>query len=298
MNKLTGIIIPVITPFEKDGSINFDNLRFNIRKWNDTNVIGYMCLGTNGEFKSLSDDESFEIVKTVIEEKDKDKCLIVGAGRESVPQTLAFIKRLEEFKDSIDYVSLITPSYFPKLLNDEVLENYYTSIADISPIPLLLYTAPPYNNGVGVSTDLVKKLANHPNIHGMKDTSPDMMAKYVEAVGGRDDFMLIAGSISNLILCLKGGGSAGVVSAANYLPNQSDEIVRLFMAGKEAEAEEKQLYLKGVLAKTGGKFGVKGVKACMNLLGWKAGVPRTPIFELKDNEKEDIRKAFIEENLL
>ncbi|MCR5693619.1 MAG: dihydrodipicolinate synthase family protein, partial [Clostridia bacterium] len=236
-------------------------------------------------------------VKTVLEEKGKDKILIAGTGRESVPQTLDFIKRLEPLK-GIDYVSVITPSYFPKLLNDEVLENYYTTIADKSPLPVLLYTAPTYNNGVGISVDLVKKLADHPNIHGMKDTSPDMMAKYVEAVGGRDDFMLIAGSIGNLILCLNGGGTAGVVSAANYLPDQSDKIVRLFMEGKKEEAERQQIYLKGLLSRTGGRYGVKGVKACMNMLGWHAGVPRSPILELKDNEKEEIHKVFEEEHLL
>ncbi|MBR2614900.1 MAG: dihydrodipicolinate synthase family protein [Clostridia bacterium] len=297
MKKFTGIIIPVTTPFEKDGSINFDNLRYNIRKWNQTDVIGYMCLGSNGEFKALSDEESYEVVKTVIEEKG-DKCLIVGAGRESVPQTLEFINKLLPLKDAIDYVSIITPNYFPKLIDDKVIENFYTSIADKSPLPVLLYTAPSYNNNVGISPAIAKKLADHPNIYGMKDTSSNMMAEYVEAVGGRDDFMLIAGSINNLILCLKGGGTAGVVSAANYFPNESAEIVTLFMDGKEQEAEEKQIALRALLKETGAKYGVQGVKACMNLLGWKAGSPRAPYLPLEGEELEGVRQAFIDNKIL
>lgn len=124
-----------------------------------------MALGSNGEFRSLSDDEAFEVLKTVSEIKAPDRIFIAGVGRESLYQTLAFIKRLEEAAVQIDY---------------------FTAIADASSYPMLLYCAPGFTNDVRISPEALKALADHPNIAGIKDTTPDMMSAYMDAVGGRE----------------------------------------------------------------------------------------------------------------
>ena len=191
--KLTGVIIPTATPFDNDGDLSTEMLERNFARWNATNVRGYMCLGSNGEFRSLSDEESLRVVERSVALK-ADKTLIVGVGRESLRLTLAFLDKVIDLGPGVDYVSVLTPHYFAKLMGDDALVGYYTAVADHSRVPVLLYAAPGFANSVVISPAAVRALADHPNIHGMKDTTPAMMLDYMLSVGGRQDFSVLAGS--------------------------------------------------------------------------------------------------------
>ena len=92
-------------------------------------------------------------------------------GRESLYQTLKFIDRVQAADLPIDYLSVLTPHYFKSLMTDAALIEYFTRVADFSRIPILLYCAPSFANEVTISADVVRVLADHPNIHGIKDTS-------------------------------------------------------------------------------------------------------------------------------
>src|SRR5579872_2550191 len=126
-DKLRGVFIPAVTPFDDDGALGVPMLDDNFTKWNRTNVRGYMVLGSNGEFRSLSDDEAGAVVRRALELKG-DKTLIVGVGRESLRLTLGFLDEMTSLGSGIDYVSVLTPNYFAKLMNDEALVNYYTAV--------------------------------------------------------------------------------------------------------------------------------------------------------------------------
>lgn len=282
--KLHGIIIPAVTPFDENGEVDLQRMKHNYEKWNETNVKGYMCLGSNGEFRSLSDEEALTVIKAASGYKGNGKTLIVGAGRESLHETLAFIDRLAEEKINADYISVITPCYFAKLMTDQALIAYYTAVADHSPYPVLLYCAPGFVNSVCISVEAAKKLAEHPNIHGIKDTSSNMMEAYMEALAGRDDFAVMAGSLSNFMTCLKKGGYGAVVSAANYFPEKCAHFLELYEAG-DKETGDYYEYLKKLAKETGGRASVAGVKCAMNLAGYQGGFPRLPIMPV-DKETE------------
>ena len=113
-------------------------------------------------------------------------------------------------------MSVLTPGYFKNLMTDHALIDYYQAIADFSPYPVLIYCAPGFANAVRISPEALRILADHPNIAGIKDTSPDMMSAYMDCVGGRDDFQVLAGSLNNFFLCTLRGGKGGILSAANY----------------------------------------------------------------------------------
>ena len=147
MGKLGGIIIPAVTPFDENGEIDFAALRRNYEAWNKTDVAGYMCLGSNGEFRMLSDDEALEVIRESAKAADREKCFIAGVGRESLLETLRFIDRVARENLPIDYLSVLTPHYFKGLMTDEALIGYYTAIADHSPLPILLYCAPAFAKG-------------------------------------------------------------------------------------------------------------------------------------------------------
>lgn len=276
-DQLQGILIPAVTAFGEDGAVDLNMMEFNYTRWNSTGVRGYMCLGSNGEFRSLNDDESFTVIQAAADFKGRDKTLIAGVGRESLYQTLKFIDRVQEAELKIDYVSVLTPCYFNKLMTDEALVDFYTKIADFSRYPVLLYCAPGFANNVCLSVEAVRVLADHKNIHGIKDTSTTMMQEYTAAFGRRTDFEVLAGSLSNLSSCLDGGGRGGVVSAANYFPELCARIPEIYETlGSQAAAEYVDR-LKALVKVTGGIGGIAGVKCCMNLNGYRGGVPRLPV---------------------
>lgn len=277
MKRMEGIIVPCVTPFDEAGNLRLDWLKLNYEKLNGTGVGGYMVLGSNGEFRSLSDDEAFAVIQAASYESSPDKILIAGVGRESLYQTLAFIRRVADAQTKVDYLSVLTPCYFKNLMTDDALIEYYQAIADFSPYPILIYCAPGFANDVRISPEALRILADHPNIAGIKDTSPDMMSAYMDSVGGRDDFQVLAGSLNNFLLCTQRGGKGGILSAANYFPETCVEFYRVIREADQTAAEEFMRRLKEAAKETGGKAGVAGVKAVMNLMGYHGGMPRKPV---------------------
>lgn len=295
MKELGGIIVPAVTPFDNRGNLRLDMLRKNYELWNESAVQGFMALGSNGEFRSLDDDEAFLVLKTASEVISDKKVFIAGTGRESLQHTIRFLKRIEAAALKIDYVSVLTPHYFRGLMTDEALIRYYTEIADISSYPVLIYCAPAFANGVCISPEALEVLAAHPNIAGIKDTSKDMMNAYMDAVGGREDFAVLAGSLGTILTCLKRGGKGGVVSAANYFPNTCAGLCETAEKNGFQEAAAYHARLTAAAAQTGGRASVAGVKAAMNLMGYEAGIPREPILPCSEELQSEIKTA-IEEN--
>ena len=272
---MRGIIIPAVTPFGPDGAILVDRLQANIARWARSGVAGYMVLGTNGEARSLDDSESLDVIVAAAA-ANQGKTLIAGVGRESLVSTLRFIDQVAARQVRLDYVSVLTPSYFAKAMTDTALIGYYQAVADASPYPVWLYCAPAYANSVAISPAALTVLADHPNIGGIKDTSGSSMGDYLAAVGRRDDFTVLAGSITNLAACLAGGGAGGVCSVANYLPASCARIVELWDTD-QAAALDLLAELRTLSAATSAAHGVAGVKACMNLLDYAGTVPRLPV---------------------
>ncbi len=294
-NNLSGIFPPNMTPF-KDQKVDYRAVAYNVEKYNQTKMRGYMPLGSNGEFRSLSDAESLRIVKITKQHAAPDKVLMVGAGRESAYQTVEFIKRVADL--GADYASVLTPHYYASKMNDDALIAYYNYIGDRSPIPILMYCAPSYAGGVLISPAAVAKLAKHPNIVGMKDTSKEDIALYTSAVPKNADFYVLAGSISKFFYGLTVGGIGGVLSMANYFPGLCCELYQLFLDGKLEQAQKMSDELNELNKKTAGKGGVAGVKACMDLLGFKGRETRLPLLPLDAQTLAGIKDALITEGYI
>ena len=293
--RLAGVFPPVMTPFVGE-ELRIDALRENIDKLNDTELRGYMPLGSNGEFQSLSDDESLAVLRTVRNAMASDKVLIAGVARESAYSTVEFASRCADV--GMDYASILAPHYFPPRMTDEALRRYYTYVADRCPVPVLLYNAPGFSAGVTISPELVAVLALHPNIVGMKDTSKADISTYTEAVPRGADFYVLAGTITKFFEGLEHGAVGGVLSMANYLPKECCRIQSLHAAGRIQESMDLSERLKRLNSGGAGKDGVAGVKAAMDLLGYRGLEPRLPLSALPDDQRQELRAAFVAEGLL
>lgn len=165
---LEGIFSAITTPFYPDGRLYLRKLEHNVDRYSRTPISGITVLGSTGEAIFLSDDESREVLKTAREAAAPDKVLLAGVARESLQETLS----LAEFaaKHHYDAVLVRTPHYYaPQMGNREIL-TYYRTLADRSPLPVVLYSIPKFTN-YEIPVDVVEELAWHPNIIGLKDSS-------------------------------------------------------------------------------------------------------------------------------
>ncbi len=284
--KLSGVFAPVVTPFTDD-TILTDELSQNLKKLNKTDLTGYLALGSNGEFKSLSDEEQFKVLEIFAREKD-DKVVMVGTACESTKQTIEKTRKVAEM--GFDFASILTPNYFAKKMNDEALTGYYERIADSSPLPVLLYNAPGFTGGVRISPGAVSRLASHENIAGMKDSSPTGPNRFLAQLTPHQEFYVLAGSANFFYPSLHLGAVGGIISLANALPEQCCELYRLFCEGAYEEALELHFRLMRLNSAVSGTYGVAGVKGAMDVCGFNGGEPRHPLKPITEADKEDIRR--------
>jgi 4-hydroxy-2-oxoglutarate aldolase len=290
--KLSGVFAPITTPFSEEGRLLLDQLASNIRKLNKSKLRGYFVLGTNGEFESLTEAERREVLETAIEVSSKDKVIMAGTGRESTEQSITDTK--EAASMGFHFASLIAPSFFAKKMTDQVLSRHFRLIADISPIPVLLYNNPEVAV-VTFSPGLIGELSKHPNIVGMKDSSKGNFASYVLAAG--PDFNILAGSANFFFEALVMGGVGGVLSIANFAPDICCSVYDLWKAGKLEEVRKVQYRLMTLNQKVSGKYGVAGVKAAMDIAGFYGGPPRSPLPPLTPEERQKLRQDLLASGL-
>jgi 4-hydroxy-2-oxoglutarate aldolase len=292
--KLSGVFAPVVTPFSSD-ELALDDLRFNLQKLNKTELTGYLALGSNGEFRSLNDKEQIQVLEVFAQEKG-DKVVMVGAGCESTKQTIEKSKLVCEM--GFDYVSVLTPCYFAKQIDGDVLKSHYERIADSIDVPVLLYNAPGFTGGVRIPVQTVVELSRHPNIAGMKDSSPEGPAKLLARLDPGEDFHVLAGSANFFYPCLHLGIPGGVVSLANALPRPCCELYKLFKQGKYDEAKKLHFRLSRLNQAVSGKWGVAGVKAAMDIMGFKGGSPRHPLRAVTKEAAEEIKRQIVSEGFV
>jgi 4-hydroxy-2-oxoglutarate aldolase len=293
LQKLSGVFAPVVTPF-RGGELALDDLRYNLRKLGASGLTGYLALGSNGEFRSLSDEEQFRVLEVFAEEKG-EKTVMVGTARESTKHTVEITKRVAAM--GFEYASVLTPSYFAKQMNDTILTGYFEAVADDSPIPVLLYNAPGFAGGVQISAKAVKKLAAHPNIVGMKDSSSAGPDKFLTLLDRMPDFHVLAGSANFFYAALHLGATGGIISLANALPEPCCELYRLFLAGKYDRALTLHFKLSRLNGSVSGSYGVAGVKAAMDLEGFRGGEPRHPLVPVSEADRDVIRQKIDAEKL-
>jgi 4-hydroxy-2-oxoglutarate aldolase len=167
---LHGIFPPITTPFYPDGRVYVKKLEHNVERYSKTPVAGIVVLGSTGEAIMLSDDERREVLKTAREACAPHKVLIAGTGAESAIETL----RLTEYAAELGYDAALvrTPFFYRPQLKPANILAFYRTVADNSPIPVLVYSVPVFT-GYDMPPELVIELANHPNIIGIKESGGD-----------------------------------------------------------------------------------------------------------------------------
>ena len=285
MKKPHGIFAPIATIFDESGDLDLKRFSENVRKFSETKLSGLVVLGSNGEFTLLSYHEKVALVKAAREVIAKDKILIAGTGCESLRETVELTN--ECAKLGTDAALVVTPSYYKSDMTDEALERYFTSVAENSPIPVMLYNMP-RNTGINMSSNLVSNLAQHPNIIGIKDSSGNITQIASIIAKCPKDFAVFAGSGSFLLPTLMLGGVGGTLAVANVVPNYCVAIYDLCKNGSLEYAIKLQLGLLELNAAVTTRYGIGGMKAAMEMVGFHGGSPRLPILPAANEVQREI----------
>ncbi len=293
--SMAGIFPPIPTPFDAAGELDLKALASNFQKWNTYPLSGYVVLGTNGEMPYLSEAEKltyFEAVRKLI---PSGKLFMAGCGCESTHNTIAVVKKAAAL--GADVALLISPSYYKSKMDNAGLTDYYTRVADASPIPVSVYNMPA-NTSVDMSADLIIKLSQHPNIAGVKDSGGNL-AKLGQIVrSARPGFQVLAGSAGFLYPALCVGAIGGVLALANIAPQQCCDILSLFRHGKHEDAKDLQLRMIAANTAVTAQFGVPGLKAAMEMVGFYGGSPRSPMLPLSSTQRETLRSILKEAGII
>ena len=292
-DKMAGVFAPISTPFAPDEEVSYDALTFNLERYAATGLLGFLALGSNGENRSLTEDEKFRVLGTILAHKSKNQVVMACATYDAQRDTEEFLKQAADL--GADFGLVLSPGYFRKQMTDEVLFRYFSTIADRSPIPILLYNAPGFC-GVTLSPALAGRLSLHPNIVGMKDSASSGVEEFLKFES--ESFHVLAGSANFLFPAMMRGSLGGTVSMANSFPALVVELFHCGRAGDEARGLPLQERVTRINKSISGKHGVSGVKAAMDLAGYRGGIPRRPLLPLSPEQWDELRVALVAEGLL
>ena len=289
--SLSGVFPPIPTPFDAEGSVAIQALVKNLERWNQYDLAGYVVLGSNGEGVYLAEQEKLRVWEAARQVIPSDKLMIAGTGCESTRQTIDLSRQAAQA--GADAVLVVTPNYFDGKMTSEGLLHHYQTVAEASPVPVLLYNVPKFTH-VDMDTSAIARAARHPNIIGIKDTSGNItkLANIVRLTG--PDFQVLAGSAGFFFAGLALGAVGGILALSNIAPRQCLHIHRLFKAGRWDEAAELQRRMIPVNAAVTSRFGIAGLKAALDMLGYYGGPVRSPLMDLVDSERQALQDVLVE----
>lgn len=285
-----GIYTPVVTPFTKEEEIDFAKMKHNLEKWSKTELDGIVVLGSNGEFSYLSKEEKLALVDFVTKNFTKEKKIIVGTYFESTKETIEFSNQVAEL--GADAVLVLPPNYFKGAMKEEILYDHYVDIADSVKVPMMIYNMPG-NTGINLSAGLISKLSKHKNIVGVKDTGGNIVQLAEEIRDTDEDFSVFAGNAGYLMPALAVGARGATLALANIMPEECCELVKLCKEGNYEKAKELQLKLLKINTLVTGKYGIAGLKAALDMVGYQGGYPRRPLKEASQEAKQEIKEELI-----
>ncbi len=284
--RFDSVFPPMPTPFDDNGEVDAGAIAFNVEKWMDAGLGGIVALGTNGESGLLDDDESDQVLAAVRETVPRDRILIAGTGRESTRATIAATKRAASL--GADAALVRTPSFFKALCTPALLVRHYTAVADASPIPVLLYSFPA-STGVAFSAESVARLAEHKNIVGMKESGSDaaLFAQFADVSPSSFAMLAGTGTVFYSDLCL--GAVGGILAVAAVAPEICLRLLSAVHQARHDEARQLQTEMAPLARLVTSGFGVPGLKAALDLAGYKGGAPRAPLAPPSPEAREQIR---------
>ena len=231
--NLSGTITALVTPFGKDGAVDYGALKAIVEEQIASGIEGICSVGTTGESPTLSHEEHHKVIEKTIEYAGGKCKIIAGTGANSTREAISLTKAALAMGGS-DACLQVTPYYNKP--NAEGLYRHFATVADLG-LPVVLYNVPG-RAGKEIPLEVVARLAKHPNIVAIKEAagSVDRVCAIKSLVG--DELTVLSGD-DTLALPMISVGAAGVISvASNVIPKAMGDMIRLALAGNFTDARE------------------------------------------------------------
>ena len=290
---VTGIIVPLITPFQEDGTIDKESFGRLLNYIIPCGINGVFPCSTTGEFQYLSREEKLEVIEIVIKAVRGRVPVFAGVTGKTMEETISNIRDVERLKpDAI----VIAPLVYR---GNRKLPQHMERIQEMTSLPVILYNndeliKPPFRRE-NIRTNILKRISRLNKVVGLKDSSGDMrrLANYLRAVRDRKDFSVLVGDESKITTGLKIGAKGGVPSLANVFPELFVRLYALFQGDyKEAcKLQEEIIRLRSVIYPQR-KIKIRGgLKAALYTKGIiKSSLVREPGQVLDESQESSIEK--------
>ena len=278
------VLTAIVTPFDKDGAVDYDRFRALARHVIDFGADGLVVAATTGESPTLTDDEKLELWAASVDEVGERATVIASTGTYSTAHTIHLTERAHEL--GVDGFLVVTP-YYNKPPPRGIVE-HFKAVSAASDKPIIVYNIP-QRVVVNIEPETMLELAEIPTIKAVKQATEELdQARRIVDETGLD---LYAGSDHLVYPFLEVGGLGGVVVHGNLVPGRVKEMIRLHNEGDTDGARRIDEELKPIVDVLGVTINPIPVKAALNLLGHDVGGLRLPLVEASDEELAEIRSV-------
>lgn len=297
--KLEGTFVAMPTPFNKNNEIDEEGYRKNINFLIENGVDGLLAAGTSGESATITHDEQKRLIEILVDEVDGRVITIAGAGSNSTEESLELVKFAGD--SGADYALVISP-YYNKPQQHGLIK-HYEELNNITKIPIIVYNVPS-RTGVDISSETIVELAKLENIVGLKEAVSDLNKftttfKLLKNEGISDDDFIILSGEDGLTVPMMSLGVKGVISVvANVEPKKVSDMVNYALEGDFKKASELNYQLYDLTNALFVESNPVPVKTALNLMGMPSGELRLPLVPMLEENKNILKKALKDENLI
>ena len=288
----TGAAVAIITPFDENG-IDFESFGKIIDDQIDGGTDAIVVCGTTGESATMPDAEHLSAIEYCVKRVAGRVPVIAGTGSNDTKHCIELSKGAEAL--GVDALLLVTP-YYNKTTQRGLIQ-HYTMVANAVKLPIILYNVPS-RTGVNIQPKTLKELSKVENIVAVKEASGDIsqVAKIAQLCG--DDMTIYSGNDDQIVPIMSLGGKGVISVLSNVAPRQTHDIVASYMEGDVKKSLKLQLEAIEIVDALFVEVNPIPVKTAMNMLGYKAGNLRMPLYEMSEENKETLRKAMVNYGLL
>lgn len=285
---VSGLYTVLITPFLPNGEFDEDGFRENIRYQISHDVDGIVVLGTTGESPTINHQERERVIRTAVSETRGKIPVMVGTGTYDTRETIKYTQEAEEY--GADQALIVSPYY--NRPTQEGMYRHFKAIADAVSIPILTYNIQG-RTGQNIQTDTLKRLAEIPNIVGVKEASGNIpqIGEVIEHIARhRPDFSVMSGDDA-LTFSIMGLGGHGILSViSNLVPQHVRTFVHHLEAGDYDKARELHYYLMPLIRGAFIETNPMPIKAAMQWCGMPAGGCRLPLCEMLPENQQKLKR--------
>ena len=282
----------IVTPFTEDG-VNFEEFGRLLEDQIKDGVDAIIVCGTTGESATMSEKEKKETIKFAIDKIAKRTKVVIGTGSNNTKSAIEMSKFAEEA--GADALLIVTP-YYNKTTQKGLIEHYKAIAKEVS-LPIIMYSVAS-RTGVNIMPETCLELSKIDNIVAIKEASGNISQIAKIAALCKDNLDIYSGNDDQIIPVLSLGGKGVISVLSNVMPKYTHEMTYKYFNGEVKEATKMQLEVIDLIDALFSEVNPIPVKYALNLMGYNFGIPRMPLIELSDSNKEKMKKVMKKHNLI